>query len=209
MCPESHAGPFLFRGTVDSRGSEAPQGVTRDFSRGSAPAGLGRGSWGWCRVSGRAERTIFLGRADEVSSMHTRLRRAASSEPQIVVVEGPAGIGKTCLVRRFLADVPPDSCLLLASGEENETQLPYAVVSQLLAHLTVEFDPLLEALEPRARSGADVPDAITVGRGCSTSSAGSRSVRHRFSWSSTMPTGPTRRPCTHSPSPCGDSVWTG
>ncbi|MEV0600357.1 AAA family ATPase [Streptomyces sp. NPDC050315] len=114
-------------------------------------------------MSGLAEETVFLGREDELSSMHMRLRRAMSSEPQLVVVEGPAGIGKTRLVRRFLADVPPDGCVLQASGEENETHLPYAIVVQLLAHVAEGLDPPLHALDHCIRPGAAVPDPITVG----------------------------------------------
>ncbi|MEV0600373.1 AAA family ATPase [Streptomyces sp. NPDC050315] len=116
-------------------------------------------------MPGQAGPMLFLGREGEVSAMNMSLRRATNSEPQLVVVEGPAGIGKTCLVRRFLADIPPDGCLLQASGEENETHLPYAVVTQLIAHITERLDPLLEGLEHCARPGAAVPEPIAVGAG--------------------------------------------
>ena len=49
-----------------------------------------------------------------------------------MLIEGPAGIGKTTLVRRFLAEAD-GRCVLRASGEEAEAALPFGVLAQLLA----------------------------------------------------------------------------
>jgi hypothetical protein len=50
----------------------------------------------------------------------------------LVLIEGPAGIGKTTLVRRFLEEAD-EQCVLRASGEEAEADLPFGVLAQLLA----------------------------------------------------------------------------
>ncbi|MFE1802251.1 AAA family ATPase [Streptomyces sp. NPDC059517] len=106
---------------------------------------------------------FFVGREDELSRMGARLHAAVLGEPQTVVVEGPAGIGKTCLVRRFLAEVDPDCRVLQASGDESEMHLPYAVVAQLLADVAGGLDPPLCELDRCVRPGAAVPDPVVVG----------------------------------------------
>jgi DNA-binding CsgD family transcriptional regulator len=60
------------------------------------------------------------------------LQQARAGEPRLVLIEGPAGIGKTTLVRRFL-DEAGERCVLRASGEEAEAGLPFGVLAQLLA----------------------------------------------------------------------------
>ncbi|MDT3443829.1 LuxR C-terminal-related transcriptional regulator [Pseudofrankia sp. BMG5.37] len=74
----------------------------------------------------------FVGRGSLLGRFGQVLERARSGHPQVVVVEGPAGIGKTALVGRFLdgADV---GCVLRASGDEDETGLEYGVFEQLRA----------------------------------------------------------------------------
>ncbi|MCX4820927.1 AAA family ATPase [Streptomyces sp. NBC_01142] len=106
---------------------------------------------------------LFFGRADELSRMGARWARAILSEPQIVLVDGPAGIGKTSLVRRFLADMDPRCCVLRAGGEEIEMHLPYGVVAQLLAHVPQARDSPLRELGRCGRSGAALPDPVLVG----------------------------------------------
>ncbi|KAA0932466.1 AAA family ATPase [Streptomyces apricus] len=107
--------------------------------------------------------TFFVGREDELSRMGARLRGAALGEPQVVVVEGPAGIGKTCLVRRFLAEMEPGCRILRASGDDGEMHLPYSVVAQLLVDVGDGLDPPLRELDRCVRPGAVVPDPVVVG----------------------------------------------
>ncbi|NUL02167.1 AAA family ATPase [Streptomyces lunaelactis] len=106
---------------------------------------------------------LFFGRADELSRMSDRLDRAMRSEPQTVVVDGPAGIGKTSLARRFRASLDPSCCVLWASGEEIEMQLPYGVVTHLLSHVQGAPDLPLQGLDCCARPGTALPDPIVVG----------------------------------------------
>jgi ATP/maltotriose-dependent transcriptional regulator MalT len=60
------------------------------------------------------------------------LEQARAGQPRLVLIEGPAGIGKTTLVRRFLAEAD-ERCVLRASGDEAEAGLPFGVLAQLLA----------------------------------------------------------------------------
>ena len=63
------------------------------------------------------------------------MEAAREGQPQIVWIEGDAGIGKTAFIRRF----PDDGAgcqVLQASGEESETTLDYGVVLQLVAQAT-------------------------------------------------------------------------
>ncbi|WP_405961975.1 AAA family ATPase [Streptomyces sp. NBC_00723] len=105
----------------------------------------------------------FFGRADALEQLDDRLARAARSEPQIVLVDGPAGIGKTSLVRRFLASAHAGCQVLRASGEEMEMDLPYGVAAQLLVHARRVVDVPEGELEHTTRSGGPVPDPIAVG----------------------------------------------
>ena len=79
------------------------------------------------RVSGSPE--PFVGRTAELDALAGAYVRARGGRPGVVCVEGPAGIGKTALVRAFLATVP--SLVLWASGDEDEMTLPWGVLAQL------------------------------------------------------------------------------
>ncbi|WP_395110160.1 AAA family ATPase [Actinomadura sp. SCN-SB] len=74
--------------------------------------------------------TTFVGRSAELDRLGEVCRQVRSGAPRLVLVAGVAGVGKTTLVRRFLADHPEVSTLS-ASGDENEMGLPYGVLAQL------------------------------------------------------------------------------
>ena len=75
----------------------------------------------------------FVGRQMELAVLRARLADALAGRPQIVQIQGPAGIGKTALVDHFLGEAgagqPP--VVIRASGEETEQLLAYGVVEQL------------------------------------------------------------------------------
>lgn len=71
----------------------------------------------------------FVGRADSLALLAAARERARAGHPQRVLVEGPAGIGKTALVRRFLRG---DTRVLYGAGEEAESELAFGVLEQLL-----------------------------------------------------------------------------
>ena len=72
----------------------------------------------------------FVAREDELSALHGALREARDGRPVVVAIEGEPGIGKTTLLRRFLAGVP-DVETLWASGDETEVSLDHGISSQL------------------------------------------------------------------------------
>lgn len=105
----------------------------------------------------------FLGRRDELERLNVRLHRALHSEPQLALVEGPAGIGKTSLVRRFLHEAEPRCGVLRTSGEETETRLSYGAMAQLLAGVDEPLDEPLAGVVRGGCAGSPLPDPITVG----------------------------------------------
>ena len=76
--------------------------------------------------------SLFVGRGSHLSALDGQLAHVVAGASRIVLVDGPAGIGKTALIRRFVAG-HPDAEVLKACGEENETGLPLGLLDQLLS----------------------------------------------------------------------------
>jgi DNA-binding CsgD family transcriptional regulator/tetratricopeptide (TPR) repeat protein len=74
----------------------------------------------------------FVGRAGELAILDAELQAVRAGRPRFVLVEGDAGIGKSSLLTRFLAQ-HRDLCLLRASGDEAEMLLDWGVADQLAA----------------------------------------------------------------------------
>jgi DNA-binding CsgD family transcriptional regulator len=73
---------------------------------------------------------VFVGRGPELGALASALAAARAREPQVVMVQGEAGIGKSSLILEFLRS-QPDLKTIAASGEIAEAVLPYGVVQQL------------------------------------------------------------------------------
>ncbi|MFC7387807.1 ATP-binding protein [Sphaerisporangium rhizosphaerae] len=73
----------------------------------------------------------FVGRRRELATLGELLHQADGGTPRLHLIQGPAGIGKTALVRRFLHDAKRPH-VLYASGDEAETALPYGLLSRLV-----------------------------------------------------------------------------
>ena len=105
----------------------------------------------------------FVGRQVELAALRARLAAARAGVPQVVEIQGPAGIGKSALVEQFLqepgGDVPP--VVLRASGEETEILLAYGMVGQL-ARSAGTAGAGVEVVPP-TRPGTVLDDAVTVG----------------------------------------------
>src|SRR5919108_2886362 len=86
-------------------------------------------------------RVPLVEREAELLALAAAVDDAARGEGRLVVIEGPAGIGKTRLLRslREGAEVHPERRVLLARGTEFESHIAFGVVRQLL-------DPLVLAL---------------------------------------------------------------
>jgi DNA-binding CsgD family transcriptional regulator len=79
-----------------------------------------------------ADRGVFVGRAGELAFLGAAAEAARRSQPQVVLVEGEPGVGKSTLLARFAAGLT-GAGVLRASGDEAELLLPYGVVGQVVA----------------------------------------------------------------------------
>jgi DNA-binding CsgD family transcriptional regulator len=82
-------------------------------------------------MRGRLE-SPFVGREHELAMLELCLAEAQRAETRVVVLDGEPGIGKSSLLRRFVASVP-GAAVLRATGDEVESLVAYGVVEQLLA----------------------------------------------------------------------------
>jgi DNA-binding CsgD family transcriptional regulator/tetratricopeptide (TPR) repeat protein len=101
----------------------------------------------------------FIGRQAEISRLDAAWEHAVGGEPQLVLIGGDAGIGKTRLMREYLAQpahgrvVALGGCVPVAGGS-----LPYTPFIELLRTLAspgdAGYDPqvVLEALAPASRA---------------------------------------------------------
>jgi DNA-binding CsgD family transcriptional regulator len=97
---------------------------------------------------------VFVGRQAELSALAAALEEARAGRPQFVVVEGAEGMGKSALLRRFLADAPL-AVVLSAAGEEDEVPLAWGVLRQLVASAGRALAPSFGALADGPPPGAD------------------------------------------------------
>ena len=91
----------------------------------------------------------LLERSAELARIESALAEARAGRGRFVVVEGPAGIGKTALLAAARAAAATSGMRVLrARGTELEREFAFGVVRQLFE------PPLAEASEPRARRPA-------------------------------------------------------
>ncbi|GAA2400221.1 LuxR family transcriptional regulator [Streptomyces glaucosporus] len=77
---------------------------------------------------------VFVGRGGELTALTDALARAATGEPQTVVVAGEAGVGKTRLLEEFLTAARAAGAVTAVGGcvEIGADGLPFAPVSTVL-----------------------------------------------------------------------------
>ncbi|HEY5882240.1 MAG TPA: AAA family ATPase [Nakamurella sp.] len=97
---------------------------------------------------------LFIGRAVEREVLRFELAATRAGSPRVVLIEGPAGIGKSALIDHLLLD-EPDLTLLRAAGELWEASVAFGVVDQLMrstkvsrARLFADRERSLPAEEP-------------------------------------------------------------
>ena len=73
---------------------------------------------------------VFVGRQMELRALHAAFADASAGRSQVLLVESEPGIGKTTLLERFLAELPP-TLTMRASGDESESDVPFAMADQL------------------------------------------------------------------------------
>ena len=153
--------------------------------------------------------TALHGRRDELERIGHLLRGARRSQSAVLVLRGPAGVGKSALLDEARAHAA-DMQVLTCRGTESEARLPFAALHQLLRPVLDRGDasppagprPALRArprvrLRRRAASSSRSP--------CSACSPRPPSAGRCCAWSTTH-TGSTRRRPTRSSSSPG--AWT-
>jgi DNA-binding CsgD family transcriptional regulator/tetratricopeptide (TPR) repeat protein len=103
---------------------------------------------------------LFVGREPELSALRARLAESVAGQPQVVHIEGPAGIGKTALIEHFLGGLDPAPVVVRSSGEDTESRLAYGVVEQLARSAGAAGTALLDSMPGPAEP---VEDPVRVG----------------------------------------------
>lgn len=99
----------------------------------------------------------FVGRGGELAVLRQSLAAAEGGWPQIVVVDGEPGVGKTALLRRFVREAPGVP-VVWASGDATESGLEFGVARQLFMAL-----PLPSAVATGGDGQARLPSAVAGG----------------------------------------------
>ncbi len=74
----------------------------------------------------------FVGRERELAVLERCAVAARHGDPRVVIIEGPAGAGKSSLLGRFVQRLP-DVMVVRGSGAEPEMSLAYGLIGQLVA----------------------------------------------------------------------------
>ena len=115
----------------------------------------------------------FVGRADELSALHSLLDRAESGEGCLVLLSGEPGGGKTRLVRELAVEAAGRGALVCYGMSDAAVTVPYQPVLEwleflvrvcepdVLARCMADGDELLPRLVPALRTltGASAPEA--------------------------------------------------
>ncbi|MFD5232933.1 AAA family ATPase [Streptomyces qaidamensis] len=98
-------------------------------------------------VETRSVSPVFVGRAEELGTLHDALVRARESEPQALLIGGEAGVGKTRLVEEFAAAARSRGAVVALGGcvEIGADGLPFAPFSTALRALRRELPGELAA----------------------------------------------------------------
>ncbi|MFI6807080.1 AAA family ATPase [Streptomyces luteogriseus] len=98
-------------------------------------------------VETRSVSPVFVGRAEELGTLHDALVRAREGEPQALLIGGEAGVGKTRLVEEFAAAARHRGAVVALGGcvEIGADGLPFAPFSTALRALRRELPGELAA----------------------------------------------------------------
>jgi len=103
---------------------------------------------------------VFVGREDELAVLSESLVAANEGRPQLVWVEGDAGMGKTALMEAAGFISPPvNGAPPVVRADATETSLRYGLAAQLLEAVTANHEPPAPSTDPMA-VGAAILDAL-------------------------------------------------
>src|SRR5262249_56295683 len=107
------------------------------------------------------EQQVILERDAELAALAAAIAAAEAGRGTLALVEGPAGIGKTTLLRAACRGPGPGARVLTARGLALEQGFPYGIVRQLLDPVQGE-DGLMDRPAPLAAPAFDWPDPSPV-----------------------------------------------
>jgi transcriptional regulator with XRE-family HTH domain/tetratricopeptide (TPR) repeat protein len=90
----------------------------------------------------------FIGRDQESATVRSWLDEAEAGEPRIVVVRGPAGIGKSTLLAHVLGGIGPDRWTVLRASCLQGARIAYLPVATALSPLLNAMDRQTEPATP-------------------------------------------------------------
>ncbi|MCH7857052.1 MAG: AAA family ATPase [Gemmatimonadetes bacterium] len=149
---------FAGRWEVAYGGSWIPEPTTSELCKKAEELGHSRGN-----ASVTVGSTPMVGREPELKFLHTRLA-AHKTEPQLIVVLGEAGIGKTRLIDEAMRRIRLDGVrTLVARGAEFEDCIPLNPIIDVLQQLSGEdlsalgepWVTVLRGLMPRAHGAPE------------------------------------------------------
>jgi DNA-binding CsgD family transcriptional regulator len=107
-------------------------------------------------VSRRISSPELIGRAAELSTLHTALDDARAGQGRVVLVEGDAGLGKTRLVEHFTSKVS-GATVLAGGGIPLAADVPYAPMIEVFRALAALYPPARDGLLPRDQPAGSGP----------------------------------------------------
>jgi DNA-binding CsgD family transcriptional regulator len=85
-------------------------------------------------LSGAPAEEVFVGREVELARLAEVMTRVQGGQPWLVSLEGESGVGKTAMIRRFIA-LSPGITPLWSRADPAESELDFGIVEQLLGSL--------------------------------------------------------------------------
>jgi DNA-binding NarL/FixJ family response regulator len=135
-----------------------------DEDLGSAVLGSPEGRSRIAATSSGRRPGVFVNRVDELSSLATEASRSSRGEARVVHLSGPAGIGKTALAARFLADhaqlIP-----VQVAGAEAEAGIHLGLAEALLRALCAQAGMTAAPPADPLSCGAAVVELLGITQG--------------------------------------------
>ena len=95
------------------------------------------------------ERMPFVGRAQHLATLRAALRSVVTGEPQLVVIRGEAGIGKTRLSAEFAREAIVQGVVVLFGPSHEGLAIPYEPIARALRSWMESIEDLSIRLGPR------------------------------------------------------------
>ncbi len=93
---------------------------------------------------------VMVGRQAELIQLRRQLDVAR--DPQVALVTGEAGVGKSRLVREFVTLLPPATIVLGGQAEEGDLNRPYELLRDAVEPIVVGWDDVPAPLQSRAHA---------------------------------------------------------